>query len=83
MRKYQKKQPEANPNKVQIPDQKTETANAKVIIDDKGKGQRQAMPFPHCTVQQNYLPAPRLMSLIATRTPATPTTTAMAIGATD
>ena len=30
---------------------------------------------------QDYLPAPRLISLMATRTPATPITTAIAIGA--
>ena len=79
--KYQKNIPATKPNKVQIPDQKTLTANAKVIIinEEGRKAEQSALPLHG---MQDYLPAPRLMSLIATRMPATPTTTAMAIGAT-
>ena len=79
--KYQKKHPAVKPNKVHIPDQKMLTAKANVIIDKEGgrKAEQSALPLHG---MQDYLPAPRLMSLIATRTPATPITTAMAIGAT-
>lgn len=79
--KYQKKHPAVKPNKVHIPDQKMLTANANVIIEEEEgrKAKQSALPLHG---MQDYLPAPRLMSLMATRTPATPITTAMAIGAT-